>query len=175
MLLHLEATAARRESAFAFDIASLEAVAAAARRLGYRPLVDACAAKLGDFEARVRMHRWTEVVAHNEGGGCFVTMEGMVFDLEAWLPQHPGGATIIPQQALNKDAAVYFELYHASRESFVYLREFYIGELWPAERAHVPTGAEAASAEFLRQLNGFCSPWRLKPEEEVARTMYPTF
>ena len=31
-----------------------------------------------------------------------MTMDGMVFDLEAWLPQHPGGATIIPQQALNK-------------------------------------------------------------------------
>ena len=43
-------------------------------------------------------------------------MDGMVFDLEAWLPEHPGGATIIPQQALNKDCTVFFELYHASRE-----------------------------------------------------------
>jgi cytochrome b involved in lipid metabolism len=29
-------------------------------------------------------------------------MDGMVFDLEAWLPEHPGGATIIPMQALKR-------------------------------------------------------------------------
>ena len=50
--------------------------------------------------------------------GCWVVMDGMIFDLEAWLPEHPGGATIIPMQALNKDCSVFFELYHASREPF---------------------------------------------------------
>ena len=49
------------------------------------------------------MHRWAEVVARNDAGGCWVVMDGMVFDLEAWLPEHPGGATIIPTQALNED------------------------------------------------------------------------
>ena len=34
--------------------------------------------------------------------GCWVVMDGMVFDLEAWLPEHPGGATIIPMQALKR-------------------------------------------------------------------------
>ena len=48
------------------------------------------------------MHRWAEVVARNDAGGCWVVMDGMVFDLEAWLPEHPGGATIIPAQALNR-------------------------------------------------------------------------
>ena len=51
----------------------------------------------------------------------------MVLDVTRWLPEHPGGSTIIPRQALNLDAALFFELYHASRESFLFLKEFYIG------------------------------------------------
>ncbi len=54
---------------------------------------------------------------------------GMVLDVTRWLPEHPGGATIIPKQSLNLDCARFFEVYHSSRESFLYLREFYVGEL----------------------------------------------
>ena len=43
-----------------------------------------------------------------------------------WLPEHPGGQAIIPRQSLNLDCARQFELYHASRESFIYLRQFYM-------------------------------------------------
>ena len=37
----------------------------------------------------------------------------------------------MPDQALDLDCARFFEVYHASRESFLYLREFYVGELDP--------------------------------------------
>ena len=77
-------------------------MAEAAAALGCRPLAERVATLLGDFKSRVRMHRWAEVVARNDAGGCWVVMDGMVFDLEAWLPEHPGGATIIPAQALNR-------------------------------------------------------------------------
>ena len=95
------------------------------------------------------MHRWADVTKQNDSGGCWVTMDGMVFDLEAWLPEHPGGSTIIPQQALNKDCTVFFELYHASRESFTYLREFYIGNCGPTSAR----GAARGRAR-LRRLHG---------------------
>ena len=39
-----------------------------------------------------------------------MVMDGMVFDLEAWLPEHPGGATVIPMQALNKDPVLTLSL-----------------------------------------------------------------
>ena len=49
-----------------------------------------------------------------------------------WLPEHPGGNSIIPKQALNVDGTVWFETYHASRKSFLYLEQFYIGlAAWP--------------------------------------------
>ena len=89
-----------------------------------------------------------------------VVMDGMVFDLAQWLPEHPGGATIIPQQALNRDCTVFFELYHASRESFTYLREFYVGEVCADDRGLVPHGDEKASDDFMQQLREFSAPFR---------------
>lgn len=86
----------------------------------------------------------------------------MLFDLEVWLPEHPGGSTIIPRQARNIDCTVFFELYHASRESFQYLREFYIGEVEPQDRELVPLEAESASDEFMQQLREFSATFRLK-------------
>ena len=57
----------------------------------------------------------------------------------------------------------FFELYHASRESFIYLQQFYQGELLPAERGVVPAPDEPPSADFLQQLREFTS-WRMQPE-----------
>jgi cytochrome b involved in lipid metabolism len=34
----------------------------------------------------------------------------MVLDVTRWLPEHPGGKTIIPGQALNVDATCFFEV-----------------------------------------------------------------
>ena len=78
----------------------------------------------------------------------------------------PGRLTIIPQQALNVDCTVFFELYHASRESFTYLREFYVGELHPADRELVPaaSGDEVPSQDFRDQLREFAAPWRFDTE-----------
>ena len=152
VLLFLEAAAKGKSDSFAFDINSLEDLARAAKWLGCRELHERCMQRLGDFESRIRMHHWADVTRHNDCGGCWITMDGMLFDVEVWLPEHPGGTTIIPKQARNKDCTVFFELYHASRESFQYLREFYIGEIWPevrtslerARRARSPLRAAAA-------------------------------
>ena len=46
---------------------------------------------------------------------------GMILDVTRWLPEHPGGSAIIPAQALNIECSRFFELYHVSRESFLYI------------------------------------------------------
>eukprot|EP00882_Tetradesmus_deserticola_P018555 GHRQ01019930.1.p3 GENE.GHRQ01019930.1~~GHRQ01019930.1.p3 ORF type:complete len:112 (+),score=46.74 GHRQ01019930.1:951-1286(+) len=80
----------------------------------------------------------------------------MVLDVGRWLPEHPGGATIIPAQSLNCDCSRFFEMYHASRESFLYIAEFYIGELLPADLPDVPLGGkQPPSADFLAQLREY--------------------
>jgi cytochrome b involved in lipid metabolism len=100
---------------------------------------------------------------------AWLLLDGMVLDVTRWLPEHPGGATIIPAQGLNCDCSRFFELYHASRESFLYLQEFYIGELLPSEGAAVPMGGgtQAPSAEFMQQLREF-SPWRHEMQQRAA-------
>ena len=35
---------------------------------------------------------------------------GMLLDVKRWLPEHPGGSTIIPRQGLNHDCARFFEV-----------------------------------------------------------------
>jgi len=171
VLLFLEAAARGRSEAFVFDIHSLEDLDRAAKALGCRELHERCAQRLGDFESRIRMHRWADVVKHNNSGGCWIVMDGMLLDVEAWLPEHPGGTTIIPAQARNVDCTVFFELYHASRESFQYLKEFYIGEIWPEDRPLIPLEKERASDDFMQQLREYSATFRLSAEAQHQLTM----
>lgn len=58
------------------------------------------------------------------------------------------------------------QLYHASRESFLYLREFYIGELLPGEEEQLPQGGgnpAPPSADFLEQLAHYTAGFRMPP------------
>lgn len=53
-------------------------------------------------------------------------------------------------------SCVMLQMYHASRESFLYLQEFYIGELVPADKPHVPLGGkQPASEDFMVQLREY--------------------
>jgi cytochrome b involved in lipid metabolism len=52
-----------------------------------------------------------------------------VLDVTRWLDEHPGGSQIIPEQALGVDCTIFFEIYHASRQAYLYLKEFYIGQI----------------------------------------------
>jgi hypothetical protein len=66
--------------------------------------------KGGAFESRLREYSFDEVVAANAAGGRLILIDGMVLDVARWLPEHPGGATIIPRQALNVEAGRFFEV-----------------------------------------------------------------
>ena len=79
-----------------------------------------------------------------------------------------------PDQALDMDCARFFEVYHASRESFLYLQEFYIGELDPRDRPRVPAGAEPPSREFLAQLRAYTG-FRAHPDEAALIRAFRSF
>jgi hypothetical protein len=51
--------------------------------------------------------------------------------------------------------------YHASRESFLYVKTFYIGEVSPQDRALVPQPQPGPSVEFIEQLKAFTISFRL--------------
>ena len=153
-----------------YDVRTAEALVGAAETLGLVSLADACRASLGAHERRIKTHFWRDVLAHNEAGGVRVVVDGMVLDVKRWLPEHPGGDRIIPSQSVNVDATRHFELYHSSKESFLYLRAFYVGEivaedvgLIPPPKTNKATGAvdPPASRAFLEQLREYTRGFRI--------------
>lgn len=155
VLLYLEHEArSEPDVAFAFDPAHTEELLTAATTLGCSGLQDVCRQRLGEFATRVRTDaiRWDEVVRRNHSGDVWLVMDGMVFDVTRWLPEHPGGSVIIPEQAVNVDCTVMFEIYHSSRQSFRYLKQFYIGEIEQADLALVPSSSASPSPAFIEEL-----------------------
>ena len=57
-----------------------------------------------------------------------------------------------------------FEMYHSSRESFEYLKQFYIGDLLVVDGAPKPPPPRGSPSDgFLDTLRDYCK-WRIKPE-----------
>jgi len=159
-----------------YDVHTAEALVGAADALGLASLADACRASLGAHESRITTHAWKDVVTHNRGGGVRVVVDGMVLDVKRWLPEHPGGDRIIPSQSVNVDATRHFELYHSSKESFLYLRAFYVGEIVTEDVDVIPrvvnqvTGLidPPASQAFLDQLREYTRGFRIDNTKERA-------
>ena len=107
VLLFLEAHAACRAPP-EYDIRLWPELGAAAAKLALRSLADAAAAHLGQFGARLREYTLDELRRRNAAGEVLICVDGMVLDVTRWLPEHPGGSTIIPAQATNVDATTFF-------------------------------------------------------------------
>jgi hypothetical protein len=176
VLLYLEHEARCEE--FKFDPLIANDLLAAAIALGISGLQACCEKVLGSFQDRVRRTpiRLAEVLARNKAGHesnnpgtgkrseTLLIMSGMVLDISRWLYEHPGGSSIIPERGLNVDSTVFFEIYHASKQSFLYLKEFYIGELHPDDLPLVPQPPhDAVATDAFREHLGRMTQWRIKP------------
>jgi len=165
------------QRSFALDLSEVNALADAADALGLQPLSDICASQVSSFDSRVRQDRhirFAEVKRrNNENDELLIILDGMVLDITRWLGEHPGGPSIIPTQALNIDCTIFFEMYHVSRQSFLYLKSFYIGELAPEDLANLPSSGEGvkASEGFLQSLRSYTKDWRvdISPQMQVER------
>ncbi|KAE8883357.1 hypothetical protein PF005_g83 [Phytophthora fragariae] len=171
VLLYLEHEARNDGTEFQFDPAVTEDLLAAAITVGCIGLQEVCQRRFGEFETRVRKEaiRWEEVVRRNKSGEVWLVMQGMVLDITRWIPEHPGGSELIAQEAMNVDSTVMFEIYHASRQSFRYLKQFYIGELSEFDLAAMPKTREQPSEAFIQELQQYTT-WRVKPEEHTFKS-----
>jgi hypothetical protein len=191
VLLYLEHEA--RNEPFRFDPLIVSELRDAGVKLKVLGLVNDCDRVLGSFQERVRKNpiRLQEVITRNNAGitkdsngitkrsETLLILSGMVLDISRWIDEHPGGSAIIPNQALNMDCSVFFEIYHSSRQSFLYLKEFYIGELAEEDLPLVLKPALSCdqnnepSLAFQEQLRKVTS-WRLKPED-YQKPVYKSF
>jgi cytochrome b involved in lipid metabolism len=137
-ILFMQMFARRCQDEFDVPLNCIADLLAAAEKLQFSLLEDWCRTRLGDARKRIQVWRWADVKQSIAERKMWLLIDGGVFDVTAWLPRHPGGAKIIPAQALGVDCTVYFELYHASRESFEYLQQFYLGEIDERDVGEVP-------------------------------------
>ena len=160
------------EQKFTLDLSEVNVLADAAESLGLQSLADLCGSQSSSFDSRVRKDKYirlAEVVErNNENHELLIILDGMVLDITRWIDEHPGGASIIPTQALNIDCTVFFEMYHVSRQSFLYLKQFYIGELAPEDCATLRSSAKGvdASQGFLDAIRSYTMEWRVQVKED---------
>ena len=74
-----------------------------------------------------------EVAMHSAADDCWMVIHGKVYDVTAWVPQHPGGQAIL--QGCGEDATDLFETRpmgsgtpHSERARSI-LQNYYIGNL----------------------------------------------
>lgn len=161
------------EYKFALELSELNALSHAAQELGLLSLSDLCKSQLSSFASRVRKDkyiRFNEIEKRNQNNELLIIIDGMVLDITRWIDEHPGGPSIIPSQALNIDCTCFFEMYHISSASFLYLKSFYIGELHPSTQ--LKKSDIKPSDGFMQSLRSYTDQWRVKVDEKVGETIH---
>ncbi|GBG24363.1 Cytochrome b5 [Hondaea fermentalgiana] len=159
VLIYLEAEAKGLD--YEIDLHEADELLPAAKKLRLIGLQRVCEKVRDDFSNSLRLDgiSFEEVKRRNAEGELLLIIDNQVCDVTDWLELHPGGNTIIPEQALNVDATVLFEVYHASRESFLFLKQLFIGPLLEEDHAKVPppqhTEYTEPSESFLAQFREF--------------------
>lgn len=178
VLLFIASLLFPNEQKFALDLSEVNVLADAAEELGLQALADLCGSQSSSFDSRVRKDkfiRYAEIVKrNNDNNELLIIMDGMVLDISRWIDEHPGGASIIPTQALNIDCTIFFEMYHVSRQSFLYLKSFYIGELAPEDAATLRSSTKGveASQGFIDALRSYTREWRVQIKENQGERVH---
>jgi 4-hydroxysphinganine ceramide fatty acyl 2-hydroxylase len=80
---------------------------------------------------RVRIYTAEDVSAHRSTGSCWISRKGKVYDVTAFLPDHPGGDDFILKyagQAVDDAMADPNEHQH-SDSAFEMMEEYFVGRL----------------------------------------------
>jgi len=163
-LIYLQLETQGKADEFEFHLHETDQLLEAAKKLGLIGLSRICEQSLGEYSNGIRHQGipWDEVKERNTNGECLLIIDNQVFDVSNWLEHHPGGNVIIPNQAKNCDATVFFEVYHSSRESFLFLKQLYIGPLLNGQDVPSPTTILVDPSEsFLIQLREYMGQIKL--------------
>ena len=68
-----------------------------------------------------------DVAEHNTEGDCWVVIDGKMYDVTSYIPQHPGGPEKIIKEC-GKDATAIFDLQHKPEAKAV-LQQFYVADV----------------------------------------------
>ncbi|XP_072461511.1 cytochrome b5 type B-like [Notamacropus eugenii] len=84
-------------------------------------------------EAEATYYGLQEVAKHNSEKDAWLVIHGRVYDITAFLDEHPGGRKVLMDKA-GQDATESFEAAGHSADAREMLGQFCLGELQPSER-----------------------------------------
>lgn len=96
----------------------------------------------------VRQFTLEEVAKHNTEADCWLAIHGRVFNVTAFLAEHPGGKKVVLKEA-GKDATAKFDAFHKPDVLLKYGAALYVGDLSvapPAAKAAPDAPAVSAGA-----------------------------
>ncbi|PRP78703.1 hypothetical protein PROFUN_13442 [Planoprotostelium fungivorum] len=80
-----------------------------------------------------KVHSWEEVAKHNTEKDCWVVVDGKVYDVTSFLPEHPGGKKVVITQS-GKDATEKFHSLHGPEVLKEYGPKLHVGNVEPKSK-----------------------------------------
>jgi cytochrome b involved in lipid metabolism len=77
----------------------------------------------------VTKYTLADVAAHGTPAACWSAVSGSVYDLTAWIPQHPGGQSAIKSMCGVDGTAAFNGMHSSSASAHTALAKFKIGSL----------------------------------------------
>jgi acyl-lipid (8-3)-desaturase len=84
-----------------------------------------------------KKYSWQDVAKHNSDNDCWLSIRGKVYDVTAWVDDHPGGRDMLVLNG-GKDATQLFEAYHGEHVAPKYLDRYEVGTLTSSEYPSFP-------------------------------------
>eukprot|EP00611_Tribonema_gayanum_P025862 TRINITY_DN6004_c0_g2_i3.p2 TRINITY_DN6004_c0_g2~~TRINITY_DN6004_c0_g2_i3.p2 ORF type:complete len:863 (-),score=363.94 TRINITY_DN6004_c0_g2_i3:318-2906(-) len=109
-----------------------------------------------------------ELARHDSEADCWIAVEGRVYDVTAFLHDHPGGGDSITLSA-GQDATDEFNALHSTKARAM-LDDYYIGDLLSAEDAAAAPLKSAAATPVTAPASPNCAP---QPREDDLVALNP--
>ena len=91
-----------------------------------------------------KIYTLEEVAKHNTVDDCWVVVDGKIYDVTTFLPEHPGGKKVVVQ-ASGKDATQKFNALHDKSVLAKYGQQLYIGDV----ASKVPGGSKINKFQLI--------------------------
>jgi len=103
-----------------------------------------------------------ELAGHNTRSDCWVSIHGRVYDVTAFLEEHPGGEDVLLEQAGQESTEVFEDIGH-SEDARELMKKFDIGELDPiavAAQAELSDIKNVLPSQKSTRQEGDSGAWR---------------
>ncbi|KAL5285812.1 CYB5A.2 family protein [Megaselia abdita] len=121
-----------------------------------------------------KVYTLAEVAKNNTNKNCWLVIHNNIYDVTAFLNEHPGGEEVLIEQA-GKDATEHFEDVGHSTDARDMMKKFKIGELVESERKVVPEKSEPVWQNANSDSDQSAKSWLIPLVLGVFATLLYTF